>query len=125
QANICVSLDSMSRLQKYFPKAKFKLIYNGIIDPQLLEEDNYIYRRKDYVNCCIVASFYAKEVKGYQYLLPAIKNLVECGYKILLHICGGGTYFEYYKKMAYELGIEDNCIFYGQCERKKVYSIVK
>lgn len=124
QANICVSSDSMKRLQEYFPNAKFQLIYNGIIAPKPLGKNEDVYFKKGYVNCCIVAAFYERDIKGYQYLIPAIKKLAESGYKIILHICGGGRYLDYYKKMAKEIGVENYCIFYGQCEREKVYSIV-
>ena len=43
----------------------------------------------------------------------------------MLHICGAGIYCDYYKKMAVDLNIEKNCIFYGHCNRKKVYSVVE
>lgn len=123
-ANICVSGDSMERLQKIFPQCRFSVIYNGIIDPRSAEYGSVCYRREGVTNCCIVAAFYSKEIKGYQYLLPAIRDMVQSGEKILLHICGGGDYLDYYKQMAKELGIADNCIFYGQCDREKVYSIL-
>ncbi len=122
-ANICVSTDSMSRLQQYFPKCRFSVIYNGIIDP-CVADSPVIYRKDGVINCCIVAAFYSKEIKGYQFLLPAIQELVQSGKKIVLHICGGGDYLEYYVQMAKELGIEDHCIFYGQCDREKVYAIM-
>ena len=31
---------------------------------------------------------------------------------------------EYYQNMARELGVEKQCIFYGQCDKKKMYSIM-
>jgi glycosyltransferase involved in cell wall biosynthesis len=31
---------------------------------------------------------------------------------------------EFYQDMAKELGIENYCIFYGQCDRQKVFSIM-
>jgi len=123
--NICVSKDSMSRLSMVYPKVKFGIIYNAVIDPCSLEMDNMNYRKKGYVNCAIVAAFYDKEIKGYQYLLPAIKKVNQQGIRVILHICGGGLYKEYYEKMAFDLGIEEYCVFYGRCDRKKVYSIVK
>lgn len=122
--NVCVSKDSKERLQEYFPDANFQVIYNGVIDPTSIEKDGNKYAVDGNINCCIVAAFYDKEVKGYQYLIPAIKKLVESGIKITLHICGGGDYMEYYQNLAKELGVEENCIFYGQCNRQKVYSIV-
>lgn len=125
QANVCVSNDSMNRLKSYFPKARFQVIYNGIIDPGTIQVKKENYRVEGAVNCCIVAAFYSKDIKGYQYLIPAIKQLVDSGMNIALHICGGGTYYDYYVNLAKELGIEENCIFYNQCDREKVYSIMK
>lgn len=123
-ANICVSKDSMERLQAYFPDCHFSVIYNGIIDPKTIASDGVCYRRDGVTNCCIVAAFYSREIKGYQYLLPAIRNLVDQGEKILLHICGGGAYLDEYRQMAKDLNIEDHCIFYGACSRDKTYSIM-
>lgn len=122
--NICVSTDSREKLNKYFPKEKFDVVYNGIIDPKKIDFENKLYAKDKYVNCAIVAGFYSKEIKGYQFLLPAMKKLKEEGYKIFLHICGGGDFFDYYRNMAFELGIDDICIFYGHCTRTKVYTIV-
>ena len=85
---------------------------------------NLIFFLSKDLNCGIIAAFYDKTVKGYQYLLPAIKILIEKGYNINLHICGGGQYLDYYKKMAIDLGIENNCIFYGQIEKNQVYYII-
>lgn len=123
-ANICVSKHSMNSLLEYFPKEKFQVIYNGVIDPQTVEKDGNQYAVDGNINCCIVAAFYDKEIKGYQYLIPAIKKLVDAGVKITLHICGGGDHMQYYQELAEELGIAENCIFYGQCNRQKVYSII-
>ena len=124
-ANICVSKDSKSRLHSYFPEEKFRVIYNGIVNPNMVMSDGKVYAKEGYINCCIVAAFYDKEIKGYQYLLPSIKKLVKKGYKIILHICGGGEYYDYYCEMAKSLEIAENCIFYGQCCREKVYSVIR
>ena len=124
ERNICVSINLMNRLKVIFPKANYEVIYNGAINPNTIVNDNLSYRREGMINCVIVANFYNKEIKGYQYLLPAIHILKEQGVNIVLHICGSGTYESYYRKMAKEINIEDSCIFYGQCDRKKVYSII-
>lgn len=123
-ANVCVSGDSMERLQRVFPDVDFQVIYNGILDPKTVAAEGTRYAREGMVNCCIVGAFYDREVKGYQYLLPAIAKLRQAGVPILLHICGGGDYFDYYVRMAAELGIEDACVFYGSCSREKVYEII-
>lgn len=123
-ANICVSADSRDRLLQQFPDCRFQVIYNGIMDPASLPADGESYARKDKLNACIIAAFYSLDIKGYQYLLPAIRTLKDRGLDIALHICGGGEYLEHYKAMARELDIADNCIFYGQCSKQKVYSIL-
>lgn len=123
-ANVCVSGNSMERLQQVFQDVKYRVIYNGIVDPRTVISGSEKYAREGWINCAIVAAFYNKEVKGYQYLLPAIAKLRSEGMPILLHICGGGDYFDYYKNMARDLEIEDACVFYGSCTREKVYDIV-
>lgn len=123
-ANICVSKDSMMRLQQRFPDCRFRVIYNGILAPETMELEQTVYAKAGKINCCIVAAFYSQDIKGYQFLLPAIAQLKREGMPIVLHICGGGEYFEYYVNMARELGIADDCVFYGDCNKTKVYSIV-
>lgn len=123
-ANVCVSKDSMQRLKEQFPDCGFQVIYNGITAPESLKLEQKIYAREGRINCAIVAAFYSKDIKGYQYLLPAVARLNEAGIPITLHICGGGDYFRHYVDLAKELGIEDSCVFYGSCTREQVYSIV-
>lgn len=123
-ANVCVSRDSMERLQPHFPDCKFQVIYNGILSPETVEKDDAVYAVPGKINCCIVAAFYSKEIKGYQFLLPAIAQLKQEGFPVVLHICGGGDYFDYYVNLAKELDIEDCCIFHGSCSKAKVYSLV-
>lgn len=123
-ANICVSRNQMERLQEYFPEEQFQVIHNGVYDPETIERDGENYAVEGNINACIVAAFYSKDIKGYQFLIPAMKELVNAGKKITLHICGGGDHMEYYQNMAKELGVEKQCIFYGQCDKKKMYSIM-
>ena len=124
RANVCVSTDSMDRLGQHFPDCQYQVIYNGITDPNTVPVDGKTYARPGHVNCCIVAAFYSLDIKGYQFLLPAIRQVKDKGIDITLHICGGGDYLAHYQDFARELNITDNCIFYGQCDRQKVYSIV-
>lgn len=124
-ANICVSLDSAVRLKEIFPESDFEVIHNGIINPKEIKSDGNNYRIDGKINCSIVAAFYSKEIKGYQYLLPAIKELKDKGFDIVLHICGGGQFFDEYVQMSKDLGIDDNCVFYGNCDKKKVFSIMR
>lgn len=123
-ANVCVSSYSMKQLEKEFPDCHFQLIYNGIYSPKSIALDGFSYSEENKINCCIVASFYSLDIKGYQFLLPAIAQLKQSGEPILLHICGGGTYLEQYKNMARDLDILDYCVFYGDCSKSQVYSII-
>lgn len=123
-ANICVSKDSMNRLKAHFPDCDFQVIYNGILAPSAIAMDGNRYAKEGKINCCIVAAFYSREIKGYQYLIPAIAKLKEQGMPIVLHICGGGDYFDEYVALAQKLGVSDSCVFYGNCSKEKVYSIV-
>lgn len=124
RANVCVSKDSLERLQPYFPDCAFQVIYNGILAPESVPLEKAVYAHPNKLNCCIVAAFYDKAIKGYQYLLPAIAQLRKEGFPVVLHICGGGDYFDYYVNLAKELGIENDCVFHGNCSKAKVYSIV-
>ena len=123
--NVCVSRHQMECLQEYFPDKEFALIHNGVYDPMPMETDGVSYAVDGTINACIAAGFYSKDIKGYQYLIPAVKKLVDDGVAITLHIAGDGDYCEYYRDMVRELGIEDNCIFYGMCDKKKMFSIMK
>ncbi len=123
-ANICVSIDSMNKMKSHFPKCDFSVVYNGIYSPEIIGNDGNNYRVDGKINACIVAGFYSKDIKGYQYLLPAIAQLKSQGIGVVLHIVGGGEYFDYYVNMAKDLDIEDCCIFHGNCLKQKVYSIV-
>ena len=123
--NTCVSDDLKKKLESIFPQFEFHTVYNGIPMVQSNEEPVGSYRKDGYVNMVLVAGLYDKKIKGLQYIFPVIKKLKEEGKKIMFHIVGGGTYFQEFKEMAYQLGIETNCVFYGHCEKKKVYSILK
>lgn len=65
KANICVSTDLKNKLEKIYPKETFQVIYNGIINPKFIERDRQIYAKEGYVNCCIVAAFYDKDINIY------------------------------------------------------------
>ena len=122
--NSCCSNDLKNKLQQIFPTCKFDTIYNGLNQPRLDENVKEKYRINDVINIVIVAILYDKEIKGMQYLLPAIKKVKEKGKKIVLHHIGGGEYLEYYKNVCKDLELEDSCIFYGQCEKEKVNNII-
>lgn len=125
--NACVSDRLTEQLRGIFPKYRFHTIYNGIPAAFVYEnngEQREMYRDGNKINAAIVAGYYDKDVKGLQFLLPAIKRIIVEGEEILFHFVGGGEYLDYYKDMAIDLGIENSCIFYGNCDKKEVYRIV-
>ncbi len=123
RANFCVSEDLQYKLSAIFPKYSFTVMYNGIQVPKEINE-TYNYRRKDSWNIVMVAALYDANIKGLQFLFPALKKLIQEGHEIVIHIVGGGEYEGYFHRMAEELGIAEDVIFYGNCEKKKVYAIV-
>lgn len=120
----CCSDDLQGKLQKYFPHIDFGVVYNGIQPETILEKNDKNYYKQGFINIVIVAAFYSLDIKGYQFLLPAIRQIVNDGYKVILHIVGDGVYKEHYENLVKNLNIEEYCIFYGDCEREKVYQIV-
>lgn len=125
RANLCVSRDSMEKMQQVFPKEHFEIVYNATQNPANLALPDGKVTVDGRVNCCIIAAFYSQTIKGYQYLLPAVAKLKQQGVALMLHIVGGGEFLPYYRNMAKELEIEDCCIFYGSCPREQVYSILQ
>lgn len=122
--NICVSRHLSNSLNEIYPNIKFDVIYNGIKQPIIDQIDISNKIEINQINISFVASFYDKNIKGMQYLLPAIKKLIGKGYKLQLHIVGGGEFEEYYIEKSKELGIFDNCKFYGYRSKEEVLSIV-
>lgn len=120
----CCSDDLQKKLQKHFPHINFGVVYNGVQPECILKKTDENYYRQGFINIVIVAAFYSLDIKGYQFLLPAIRQVIDEGYKVVLHIVGDGVYKEHYKKLVKDLDIEEFCIFYGECDREKVYQIV-
>ena len=120
----CCSENLKNNLQEFFPKLKFDVVYNGIQPVDILPDAIENYRVDGVTNIVIVGAFYSLDIKGYQFLLPAMKKILDKGHKAVLHIIGEGVYKEHFIQMAKELGIEKSCIFYGDCSREKVYEIV-
>lgn len=123
KANFCVSDYLTNKLREVFPDCEFQVMYNGInIRKDVIPLD---VRKDSSVNAVIVAAFYNEYVKGYHILLPALKKVLENDKNIYLHIVGDGIYKKKYEQMAYELGIQDNCKFYGQLSKEETYKIIK
>lgn len=123
--NACVSDKLAENLKCIFPDMEFHTVYNCVKN---IEEVNYnggeVYRDANAVNIAVVAAFYDKNIKGFQYILPVMKRIIEEGDAVKLHIVGGGEYLEFYKQKAEELGIDAECVFYGRCSKEKVYQII-
>lgn len=120
--NACVSDAVREGLNEIFPQYEFHTIYNGIDMPEQIEMHTDV-REQNCVNIGLVAGFYSREIKGVQYVLPALQKMVRQGYKVHLHVVGGGAYLQEYKDMAGNLGIDAHCTFYGECEKQRVYEI--
>jgi glycosyltransferase involved in cell wall biosynthesis len=121
--NACVSDSLANNLKNIFPMYEFHTVYNGVKSIPISDERSK-YRRDGYVNIVMVAGLYDRYIKGLQFSLPAIKRLINEGKNIVFHFVGDGEYLQEYKQMAQKLGIDNNCIFYGFCEKSKVYEIV-
>ena len=122
--NTCVSDKLTSDLAEIFPKFQFHTVYNGIRNPDI-EKNRDIYRKQNNVNMVMVAELYDRCIKGMQFVLPVLRRLLKEGYSVSFHFVGGGEYLDEYKNIADELGISENCIFYGKCDKTKVYAILK
>lgn len=120
--NACVSDDLTGKLKEIFPQYEFHTIYNGIRAMSVREKSN-TYRKDGCINIGMVAGFYSKEIKGVQFVLPAIKRMKEEGYNVALHIMGGGAFLQDYIKYAGELGLDSTCTFYDSCEKEKLFAI--
>ncbi len=120
----CCSENLRNNLQQFFPELKFDVVYNGIQPVDIISGRCKDYRVKGVTNIVIVGLFYSLDIKGYQFLLPAMRQILDKGCQAVLHIIGDGEYREHYMQMAKDLGIEKECIFYGDCPREKVYEIV-
>ncbi len=123
--NVAVSPNLRDRLNAIYKNSHYQYINNGVYDPErYLKDANTQPISGDWINCALVGAFYSKDIKGLQFLLPTMERLVREGEKIRLHVCGGGAYLDYFIKMAENLKLTDHVIFYGMCEKEKVYEIM-
>lgn len=120
--NACVSDYLTEYLRKLFPKYQFETIYNGIEDcgcPAAKERGT-----REIPSCTMVANFYHKDIKGFHILIPVLARLKKEKKPILMQFVGDGEYLAYYKGEAERLGVADQCIFYGHCDRNEVNRIL-
>lgn len=120
----CCSENLRNNLQSFFPALDFHVIYNGIQPASIMPAVVENCRIEESINIVIVGAFYSLDIKGYQFLLPAMRQILDKGYRAVLHIIGDGVYRDHFVQMAAELGIGRACIFHGDCSREKVYEIV-
>ena len=97
--NFCVSENLQQKLKCIFPQYIFRVIYNGIIIPEKIEFRQQ-YAKVGKCNIGFVAALYDREIKGLQYLLPALKEVNAKENKCILHIVGGGEFQEYFQNMV-------------------------
>ncbi len=121
--NFCVSENLQQKLKCIFPQYIFRVIYNGIIIPEKIEFRQQ-YAKVGKCNIGFVAALYDREIKGLQYLLPALKEVNAKESKCILHIVGGGEFQEYFQNMVKELQLDEQVVFYGMCSKEKVYEIL-
>ena len=107
QYNACVSDVLTERLGKIFPQYSFHTIYNGIreLKPR---QNQHLYCKGNRINIGMVAGFYSKEIKGVQYVLPAVKKMLDEGYAVYLHIIGGGNYLDEFVSEAERMGLSQH-----------------
>lgn len=120
--NACVSDYLTDYLKTLFPKYHFETIYNGVEGPEKITEKQA--KPEEPPACAIVANFYHKEIKGFHILLPVLAGLKRENRPLLLHLVGDGEYLEYYKKEAERLGVSQDCVFHGYCDRNEVNRIL-
>ncbi|KGM96435.1 glycoside hydrolase [Clostridium novyi A str. 4552] len=97
----------------------FGFEFNSEIIHNVVNTDKFYLKEKDsiknQVNIIFIGSMEKVEVKGLQYFIPALSNFIHNNpqYEITLNLLGDGEYREKYEKMCMELGIMDNCKFWG------------
>lgn len=139
--NACVSEDLTKKLSEIFPKYRFHTIYNGIIDPQEMDESyltktegekackgvasvSTLYRVGGCVNFALVASMYDREIKGIPMLLQVMQRIKQEGLRARLHLVGDGAFRQEFEHTADRLGVSEECIFHGKAEKRELYAIL-
>ncbi len=120
--NACVSDYLTNYLKRLFPRYQFATIYNGIEDGGYLPWKGS--GAGESASCAIVANFYHKSIKGFHILLPVLAKLKKEKKQFLMHFVGDGDYLEYYKAEAERLGVTQQCVFHGHCDRSGVNRIL-
>jgi len=121
--NACVSDDLCKKISALFPKYSFHTVYNGIAEMEPRSSKGQ-YRKENVINIGIIAGFYSREIKGMQFVIPAVSKMICNGFLVHLHIMGDGEYKQEYELLANELGIEQHCTFYGNCRKDKLFDVV-
>lgn len=124
KCNICVSDNLAERLSDIFPQFEFRTIYNGIATNDFEPGIQKNYRIPNRINIVLVAGLYDRNIKGIPMLLNVIGRLIREDKKIVLHIVGDGEYRKEFEELATNLGVQEQCIFYGHCPREQVQEIM-
>jgi glycosyltransferase involved in cell wall biosynthesis len=88
--------------------------------PNVIDFEKFIVRKKeraDVVNLGILGGM-SNYRKGLDILLKSISLIDKTGIK--LHIGGAGIHLEKFKQLARDLGVYENCIFYGEIAPEQI-----
>jgi len=102
-------------LQKRYPTQRLESYASNVeinIQPLLLDINQYKFKTINRIKIGMIGSFNNK-YKGIDTALKTIHLLKEWGYKVELHILGGGKLKDSYVQMAVELGILEQIYFDG------------
>ncbi|MFL0246911.1 glycosyltransferase [Candidatus Clostridium stratigraminis] len=87
----------------------------------------YSKEAKDEFKILFIGLMGDNEVKGIQYLLPAIRDFIKnhTNYKIKLTLVGGGSKLDKYKNLSKDLSIENYCEFKGNVHKEEIKEFIK
>lgn len=108
-------------------QSKVKLINNGVVLPQLVEQKDIddIKKQynipKDYIVIGSLGRMRSDENKRYSDLLKAVALLIDKGLKVKLMLVSGGSLLSMYQQMAKDLNIEKHVIFTGYQSQTSLY----
>jgi len=97
-------------------KDKYRL--NPVVIPNVVDMNRFsmTHAQPDRFEIGFIGNFNNTN-KGLDVLLKACKKIM---FPFRLHIVGNGSLVEQYKSMAVDLGISDNCIFYGAMKTREI-----
>jgi glycosyltransferase involved in cell wall biosynthesis len=116
-------------LQKELQELGF--IFNGEVIGNLVNLSDYSIcqrdRRKNEFNILFIGLMDKTEIKGLQFFIPALAEYIKNNtqFDIRFNLAGDGVKRKSYENMCQELGIADNCHFYGGVDKSTIPEILK